>query len=128
MKLGDTLGVPWDVVIHRGLRIVTVGAGLGLDGLLQARKRAADPTSAPPEQLDGSAGLRGLGGDLHPRFGGLVLAGGQDLRRRLGVGQGDQLLDGAEGGFDVFAFLGHDTKIRRQRTRMIQKALKVTSV
>lgn len=58
------------------------------------------------------------------------LAFGRDQRLggRVGVGQSDPLLDGVQEGFGVFAFLGHDTKIRRQRARMIGGRVKVTSL
>jgi hypothetical protein len=39
----------------------------------------------------------------------------------------DHIGDIRQQGFDLFASSGHDTKVRRQRARIIQEAVKVTS-
>lgn len=94
---------------------------------MQTRERATDAATVPTEQLHEPASLGQPGGKFGTRLVRFAFGGDQRLGRRVGVGQGDPLLDGVQEGFGVFAFLGHDTKIRRQRARMIGGPVKVAS-
>jgi hypothetical protein len=122
MKLGDPFGSPSGVVIHRGLLGVrgTVVAAQGGDRLQCARASAS-------KLFDGPSGLGDRGGHFETVVGGFAL-GLLELGEPGGrVFGGHQVFHAEQQGFDCFASSGHDTKIRRQRARIIQVAIKVTS-
>ncbi|PTT08320.1 hypothetical protein DBR10_09435 [Caulobacter sp. HMWF025] len=66
-------------------------------------------------------------GGLQAGDGGVVFGDFASLLGRHDIVGGDQVLHIGKGGFDLFASLGHGTKIRNQRARLISSPEKVTS-
>jgi len=111
-------GIVGDAVMHGGLVVIgrLVGGGLGFGFGNHRRHRLG----RPGEDAAGAGVLLDLGA-----FSGVgaVFEGDDELIHLRPEAALQRLAPGP----DLVAISGHDIKIRRQRARMIQKAIKVTS-